>query len=142
MRTEQIKPSFYIMDQHLLQDEAFSELGLDDTQAATDSAAELLKNILQGLDASLKVLALPSPSGKQLSASNIAALCRESGVRPEVTDKVMREFLAQGDRNAVSKPRNTLNSRVKMCPAFNAKHDSDAICIGNACGLNCLSIPL
>ena len=130
------------MDQDLLQDEEFSEAGIENPQAANASAAVLLKNILQGLDASLKALALPTPNGKPISASGIAALCKESGLRPEVANKVMEEFLAHSDRNAVPKPKNTTKSRVKICPAFDAKHDGNAICIGNACGLNCRSIPL
>lgn len=142
MRNQQTNPSFYIMDHDFLQDEVFSEPGIENTQAARASATVLLKNILQGLDASLKALALPAPGGKPLSASNIAALCKESGIRPEVADKVIQEFLAQGDRVTVSKPKNTMNSRVKICPAFNGKNDGDAICIGDACGMNCLSIPL
>lgn len=135
MKKVSAKPGFYIMDQDLLQ-HGPAEIPED----VSASAEALLKNILQGLEASLKALAIPNAQGKTVTPERIAALCRESGLHPEIADKVLQEFLAQTE-GSPSKARNQLNSRVKMCPAFNGR-DGNGICTGKACGLSCISMPL
>lgn len=137
MKKSAAKPAHYIMDQDLLQDGSAQPEAAQDASA---SAALLLGNILQGLDASLKTLALPSAQGTVISAAHLAKLCKESGLSPEVAEKVMAGFLAHAE-GAPMRAKNQLNAKVKVCPALNAR-SGNGICTGKDCGLDCISIPL